>query len=399
MPYVCNNCGRESARYFGLCPVCHQGTGEFVEERNDSKGKSKSGVKLNIMKVNPDVPELKACMSTKFAGLNAILSSSKGFVEGQVVLLGASPGVGKSTLCVSIANDDTLYVSSEENYGQVNARALRVNPNVRCSILSSTSIDEILTAMRESKEKLIIIDSLNSIEFGVGYLTVAKYANQIVNLTKELKKVTIIISQVGKTGEISGMNAIPHMVDTVLYLERSEVSSNIIATTDKNRYGEIGGVCVFQHAKDGSFVEVDVDHMEVKNEIGATYTETRFGHKRMTIAIEALVANAQNKYGIIRANGYNGNRLSQLIGIIGYYGKINLSEKDVYVAISNGLYTNDISIELAMANSILSSFYGKNYVTQAYGEVRLNGKIVNGTINGKPINHINELIDLYKKGR
>lgn len=396
--YRCNNCNYESKKFFGLCPSCREGFGEEVEEysyNSDKFSQPNKNIKLNIRNVSPDESPLETFRLTKFNNLNNILSSSKGFVEGQVVILGASPGVGKSTLCLSIASNDTLYISSEENYKQVNARALRVNPDTGIKILNSTSIDEILEAIRTTDAKLIIVDSLNSIEFGVGYITVAKYANNITNLIKEKNKACIIISQVSRTGEISGMNAISHIVDTVLYLERSEISSNIIGVTTKNRFGEIGEVAIFRH-EDNGFIEIDIDNVEEEHEIGSTYTKTRFGHKNMTISIDALVTVAQGTYGMRKASGYNFNRLIQLVGILTYYGKFDLSSKDIYIAISNGLTTDDISIELAICNSILSSYFKTIKIAEAHGEVKLSGKIVSGEIDGKPINHINELINIYK---
>lgn len=397
MIYRCNECGYESKRFFGLCPQCKEGMGEAIEEPilKQNVAKKVANIALNIREIDPNLEKIKVSRKTQYEGFNAILSTGKGFVDGQVVLLGACPGVGKSTLCTSIAREDTLYISSEENFSQVNNRALRVNPNGGFSILNSTSFDEVCEAIRTTDKNFIIIDSLNSIDFGVGYQTTARYAAEITQLIKDLGKIIIIISQVAKNGEISGMQSLIHVVDTVLHLERSEVSSNIIATSSKNRYGEIGSVAVFRHHANG-FEEIDVDHMNVKAEIGATYTETRFGHKNMTISIEALVAPAQSSFGLRSCNGYNRNRLIQLIGILSYFGKIDLNSRDIYVAISNGLSTDDISIELAMANSILSSYYNKIVVSKAYGEIRLNGKVVNGTVDGQEIKHISELIKMYK---
>ena len=398
MIYKCDNCGFESKKYFGICPTCKDGVGEEVEEAFSSFAiNSKGGAKIvpNIRKVEPLEVSAVASRESKFTNFNAVVSSCHGFIKGQVLLMGASPGVGKSTLCTAMSDEKTLYISSEENFSQVNQRVLRVNPTANCKILNSTSIDEILEAIRITECDFIIIDSLNSIEFGVGYQTTARFAHDITKMIKDSNKMGIIISQVGKTGEISGMNSIIHVVDTVLYLERSEMSANIILTSSKNRYGDIGGVAVFKHKENG-FDEIDIDHMNIKNEIGATYTETRFGHKNMTIAIEALVAPAQLPFGLRSANGYNKNRLIQLIGVLSYFCKVDLNNKDVYVAISNGLMTDDISIELAMANSILSSLYGKSIIQKAYGEIRLNGKVVNGTLDGEEITHITDLIKKYK---
>lgn len=402
--YKCNNCGLESSKYFGICKSCKQGVGEEILEttsvKNTSKyrdeiGAANTNVHTKIRKVDKTAPKVKACRVTQYPNFNSILSSGKGFVEGQVILLGAMPGTGKSTLCTSISSEDTLYISSEENFNQVNARVLRVNPNVEFDILSTTSFDEVCEAIRITDKKLIIIDSLNSIEFGVGYLTTARFASQITDIIKEYNKIAIIISQVTKGGEIAGMQSLVHVVDTVLHLEKSQISSNIIATSSKNRYGEVGSVSVFRHKEDG-FEEVDVDHMSERKEVGSTYTSTKFGYKNMTIAIDALVANSQSSYGLRSSNGYNKNRLIQLIGILSYFGKIDLNAKDIYVNISNGLNTDDISIELAMANSILSSFYNKSIIQRCYGEIRLNGRVVNGYADDEEITHINDLIKKYK---
>ena len=408
--FRCSECGYESPRWFGVCPNCKQGVGEEVPDvvsKDEQVGGSTFGnvipqwtgpsVKERGRRVDPNAPSDNVVKTTPYPGLNAILSTEKGFVEAQVCLLGASPGVGKSTLCMSIADSDTLYVSSEENFNQVNKRALRVNPNSGCVILNTTSISEILSAIRTCEQKLVIIDSLNSIEFGVGYSTVARFAHEITQAVKETKKVGIIISQVAKNGEISGMNSIIHVVDTVLHLERSETSGNVIAVSSKNRFGEIGEVAMFRHEADG-FAEVEIEEKSGIPEIGCTYTDTRFGHKVMTIALEALVAESQSAFGIRKANGYSANRLMQLVGVLSYYGKIDLVKKDIYVAVSNGLYTDDISVELAIANSILSCCYGVSKVQKAYGEVRLNGRVINGYVDGEPIKHIDELVEKYKSG-
>lgn len=403
MSYICNNCGYENTRFFALCPKCKEGIGKETPDIVNSSenqyrkeiGKANTNVKEKIKPVNKGAQQVIASRFTQYPNFNAILGSSKGFVDGQVLLMGANPGTGKSTLCTAISKSDTLYISSEENWNQVNNRTLRINPDCGMDILSTTSFDEVCEAIRITDKKLIIIDSLNSIEFGVGYATTARFAAEITDLIKEHNKICIMIAQVTKGGEIAGMQSLIHVVDTVMHLERSEISKNIIATSSKNRYGEIGEVAVFQHKANG-FEEISVDYMEIKNEIGACYTETRFGHKNMTICIEALVASAQTSFGLRNVNGYNRNRLVQLIGILSYYGRIDLNDKDIYVAISNGLSTDDVNVELAIANSILSSYFNKSIISKACGTIKLNGAIIDGFIDEKQIDHISKLINLYK---
>lgn len=411
--YRCNNCNYEQNKYFGLCPKCRQGTGEEVETpKNGHTGADGQVVSAwydesfewhggdvlqNVKSVNRNEPKDEVVRKTGYSGLDAILSTGKGFVQSQVCLLGASPGVGKSTLCMSISDERTLYVSSEENYKQVNQRALRVKPESGAGILCTTSIAEVLEAIRQWDGDLVVVDSLQGLEFGVGYATTARFAHEITKAVKSTGKVGIIISQVTRGGEITGMNSIIHVVDTVLYLERSEMTGNIIAVSSKNRFGEVGGVAVFQHKQDG-FVEVNAE--EDKNsmpDVGSTYTETRFGHKLMTISVEALVVPSSTAYGLRKAVGYNTNRLMQLVGVLSFFGKLDLTRKDVYVAISSGLSTDDVGVELAVVNSMLSSIYGQVAVRVAYGAVKLNGGVSNGSVDGRPIKHILELIELYSE--
>lgn len=407
----CSNCGYEHIKWFGLCPKCGEGIGEEVvstaSSNKGANGKPTSAwhdnsfdwnggsVMQSVKRVDENEPIDEVVRKTQYDGLNAILSSSGGFVRAQVCLLGASPGVGKSTLCASIADKNTLYISSEENYRQINQRALRVNPSSGCSILCSTSIAEILQAIREWPGDLVIIDSLQGIEFGVGYATTARFAHEITKTVKDEGKVGIIISQVTRSGEITGMNATIHVVDTVLHLERSETTGNIIAMSSKNRYGEVGSVAVFQHQHNG-FVEVDVDEKDGKDEIGTTLSDIRFGYKVMKICVESLVVPSANSYGVRNAVGYNYQRLGQLLGVMSYFGKFDLSSKDVYVAISSGLVVDDIGVELAIINSILSSMFKKVVCNQCYGSIQLNGAVRNGNVDGKPITHIVELISMYK---
>lgn len=406
--YKCDNCGYESSKYFGVCPKCRDGIGQEISDSNSGNyiatennyreliGVANTNVDEEMKPLSKDDEKDIVCVrTTQFKNFNSILSSADGLVEQQTCLLGAQAGTGKSTLASVIASEDTLYISTEESRKQVGLRIHRVNPGCKMDLLSTTSFDKICDAIRKTSKKFIIIDSLNSIEPGSSLQMQAKFATRITNLIKENDKVCIMICQVTRSGEISGFNTIIHVVDTVLHLEKSEISKNIIATSSKNRFGEVGSVAVFRHKSNG-FEEISVDHMEIKNEIGSTYTETIFGHKNVTISIESLVAQAQSAYGLRSANGYNRNRLIQLIGIISYFGKINLNDKDIYVAISNGLTVDDVNIELAMANSILSSYYNKSIISSASGYIKLNGKIIDGYIDGEEINYIDQLIDRYK---
>ena len=143
--YVCNNCGYSSDRYFGLCPKCKDGVGELVDipvQTNKNTNTSKPFDISNIKRVDYNEQKIVASRSTQYQNFNQLISSANGFIDGQVVLLAASPGVGKSTLCTAISDNKTLYISSEESYSQVNQRFLRINKNTNSYITNMLKINK-----------------------------------------------------------------------------------------------------------------------------------------------------------------------------------------------------------------------------------------------------------------
>lgn len=397
--YECSNkCGYTNKGWFGVCPRCKAGVGEESEDSSPAiSSKSKDFKPAKISKVSKESKKVdRIVKNTDFPTLNKLLSSQGGFVESQVIALGASPGTGKSTLCSQLCDHNSLYIGTEESYSQINSRFLRINPNSEANILEATDIEQIIDAIERFEGDFIVVDSLNNINNGLDWYTKqANNLNRIVRTMKENNKFGIIITQVTKSGEISGMNTIMHTVDTVLYLERSDVNNNLILYSNKNRFGEIGSVAIFSHSKDG-LVEISNDFESGENEIGVSHALARFGYRNLDIFVEALVTQSGGNYGLRKANGLNQNRLQQIIGIIQYNASIDLVSKDVYVAISNGLNVNDTKLDLAIANSILSSYFKKpNYFDRAIqGELSLNGRIKFSNIES--LKHIKDLISIYK---
>lgn len=397
--YKCSNCEYNSKSYFGLCPRCKTGIGEEHDEPVNS-GRKVIPIQIKrfqFSKINHDFERDKIVKNTIFKTFDRVLSQGSGFVEDQVIALGAQAGVGKSTLISQIADEEALYISTEESLSQLNARFVRVNPGYKGDLLSETDLETILHAIEISDKKMILIDSLNNINNGLeGYVRQAQNMSRIVDLIKQNKKYGIIVSHVAKGGEITGMNTILHAVDTVMYLERSLVSSNLILSSNKNRFGEIGSIAMFEHTQKGLSEIFEVDE-NPDPEIGTTYARAKFGYKSFKIGIEALVAPSSLNYGLRRVNGLNQNRVQQILGILAVNSnnKLNFTNKDVYVSVSNGLTSMDTNLDLAIANSLLSSYYNvEPKRVEIAGEIGLNGKIRNGDLK-----HIKELLREYNVWR
>src|SRR3954470_4061832 len=132
--FACNSCGHESPKWHGRCPGCGEWN-TLVEERavSSAGGRGGLGGKASAKAARP-VPlrevaaEQVARIGTGIAELDRVLGG--GIVPGSLVLIGGSPGIGKSTLTLAaLANirDRVLYVTGEESPAQVRLRAERIS--------------------------------------------------------------------------------------------------------------------------------------------------------------------------------------------------------------------------------------------------------------------------------
>lgn len=408
--FKCGDCGYQSNKWFGLCPKCqstnvNEESNVITSSTSTSKVNSKATFdKLNIKpllrvsetiddNINPEVIKV-----TQFKELNSIFSTDKGIVEGQIILLGASPGVGKSTLCCQISDEKTLYISTEETRKQVINRIKRVCNDNDPYVLTTVEEEEIYAAIGTTDANFIILDSLNSIANGtLSYVKYSQIAQKIVNLVKELGKSIIIISQVTKNDNIIGMESLVHCVDTVIHMERSAISENIILSSSKNRFSEAGRITLFRHRENG-LEEVEPQVTDSNSLIGTTQFFMVSGGKKMPMEVQCLIIETEDQKTFKRSVGIDYNKV-YIIDAILRHSDIGFKTfgKDVFLSTSNGL-TLPEGNDLAIANSMLSAYYEKVIPELAnYGE--LNGMLnLNGTISGnKKYKHIVDIIKLYKK--
>ena len=92
-------------------------------------------------------------------------------------MLAGTPGVGKSTLALQIADmlsaelpegGKTLYVSGEESVDQVGMRARRLRSRKdafhRVDIVNQPNLNKVLASLnRESQHKAVVIDSIQTV--------------------------------------------------------------------------------------------------------------------------------------------------------------------------------------------------------------------------------------------
>ena len=99
--YVCQNCGYESAKWYGKCPECGEWNTmvEQLKAPSPISGKGTAAAAVTTIAVEP-IDEISSTEENRFhtdlSELDRVLGG--GIVKGSVILLSGEPGIGKSTL-------------------------------------------------------------------------------------------------------------------------------------------------------------------------------------------------------------------------------------------------------------------------------------------------------------
>jgi len=391
--FECQSCGFQSAKWLGKCPNC--GAWEsFIELNREQIDFLKSQKSLSpqskaIPITNVDEEEFER-FSSGSSELDLVLGG--GIVIGSLVLIGGSPGIGKSTLLLKVAGnlakigESVLYVSGEESAGQIKLRANRLESNSdNLYLLNEISLESILSELESKDYSLVVIDSIQTI-YSQEIPSAPGSVTQVRSITFELmrvaksKKIPIfIIGHITKEGSIAGPRVLEHMVDTVLYFEGDSNSELRLLRGFKNRFGSTNEVGIFEMGRDGlSDAKSMVNRFFNKetSPAGSALSVIMEGSRPIIIEVEALVAES---FGHPKRSttGYDSNRLSMILALLEKKLDLPLSTYDVFVNISGGIRVNETGADLAIVAAILSSFRDRALSKESVfiGEVSLTGEI------------------------
>ena len=130
--YKCSDCGYTSLKWMGRCGDC----GAWNTMQEDAPPAQGRRASSKVRRVDPipvnqvDLRVGEVRLSTSIRELDRVLGG--GLVTGGLVLIGGDPGVGKSTLLLTVLSNfsrrglKTLYVSGEESARQIRLRADRL---------------------------------------------------------------------------------------------------------------------------------------------------------------------------------------------------------------------------------------------------------------------------------
>jgi len=332
----------------------------------------------------------KERFTSGFGELDRVLGG--GIVDGSLILLGGEPGIGKSTLVLQIsdkltAHGDVLYVSGEESELQVKLRADRLGiDNEKIYFYGETDIDEIESKITENNPRVCIIDSIQTmydeaISSVPGSVSqVREVTARLMNISKKLGIITIVIGHVTKDGVIAGPRLLEHMVDVVLYIEGERFVSHRIVRGVKNRFGSTNEIGIFEMAEKGMVEVTNMSEMFLtreKNKPGTVTTAILEGTSTLLLELQALTTHSYYNMPRRVTTGVDVNRLNLLLAVIEKVCGISLGTQDVYINVVGGIKITEPAADLAVAMAIISSYKGKalNNDSVFIGELALTGEI------------------------
>ncbi len=390
--FECQACGYKSSKWMGRCTNCGawdsflELSSEQIKTLQSIETSKKSGAHP-ITEINEEFVER---IPTGDEELDLVLGG--GLVEGSLVLVGGSPGVGKSTLllktCANLAQKGkkVLYVSAEESAGQIKIRANRIDANHPNLYLFNELVLENIVAELQKGYEVLVIDSIQTIytqEIASAPGTVSQVRAvtfELMRIAKEKKIPIFIIGHITKEGSIAGPRVLEHMVDTVLYFEGDSSKELRILRGFKNRFGSISEIGIFEMTQKGlvSAKNIAKRFFTRKNpQAGSAATVVMEGSRPIILEVQALVAESGYANPKRSSTGYDASRLTMLLALLEKRLELPFNQYDVFINIAGGIKINETAADLAVIAAILSSFRNRPISTETIfiGEVGLTGEV------------------------
>jgi DNA repair protein RadA/Sms len=326
-----------------------------------------------------------------------------GLVPGAAILLAGEPGVGKSTLLLSVASESaragitSLYISGEESASQVRLRAQRLNaidPNLW--LAAENELSSVIGHIDQVHPQLLIIDSIQTIVSSAvdgapgGVTQVREIAAALIRIAKERNITVVLVGHVTKDGSIAGPRLLEHLVDVVLNFEGERHSRLRLIRAIKNRFGASDEVGCFDMNEQGITSLTDPTGLFTTRHTepvpGTCVTVALEGRRPLLAEIQALVGVPASEFGNARrvTSGLDNARTAMTLAVLELRAGVRLSGREIYVATVGGMKMNEPSADLAVALSVASAAKGLALPADlvAIGEVGLAGEIrkVNGAL-------------------
>jgi DNA repair protein RadA/Sms len=395
--HVCRECGHEALAWTGRCPGCGEWN-TLVEEARPARARG-AGERSRATAARPiPLSEVAAANvarhQTGIGELDRVLGG--GIVPGSLVLLGGSPGIGKSTVAamalgnLASAGKRTLYVSGEESAAQVRLRAERLGERaLAVPVLAETGLAEVVATIEAERPQVCIVDSVQTLhaEGASGapgsVAQVRQAAGELMEIAKRHDVAVIVVGHVTKEGSLAGPRALEHLVDCVLMFEGERERSYRTLRALKNRFGATSEVAVFE-MRSGGLTEVTDPSARFVGEAAAVPGSCLLcameGTRPLLVEVQALVAPTEIVPPRRIATGIDRNRLSLVLAVLARHARISLASADVFVNVAGGVRVEEPGADLAVALALASAHRGEalgdgDQPRACFGEIGLTGEL------------------------
>ncbi|MBK5230347.1 MAG: DNA repair protein RadA [Thermoleophilia bacterium] len=399
--FVCTECGTADAKWHGQCPGCAEWN-TLVEEqplepvaRPGLRGPRGGTAAIAEPVILGDIrAEHFERIGTGIGEFDRVLGG--GIVPGSLVLLGGSPGIGKSTLTghalgnLVAAGESVLYVSGEESPEQIRMRHERLGAAaLRVPVIAETDLGTVLATIDRHRPRVVVIDSVQTLYCpdltgapgSVGQ--VREVAARLMRLAKTRGIAMLLVGHVTKEGSLAGPRVLEHLVDCVLQFEGERERSYRTLRGIKNRFGSTNEVGVFEMARGGLVEILDASARfvgEATGNPGSVVLCAMEGTRPLLVEIQALVASTEVVPPRRVANGIDRNRLALVLAVLGRHARLGLGARDVFVNVAGGVRVDEPAADLAVALAIASAARGQALTggrlpLACFGEIGLTGEL------------------------
>ncbi len=400
--FVCANCGAESPRWMGRCPVC--GEWNTMEERTE-RTSSAAVQPLASLHASKNPQKLSSIETSQHGRFLLHMPEvdrplGGGLVQGAVILLGGEPGIGKSTLvfqiCRAVCEEgkSVLYCSDEESEMQIKMRADRLHVDGdRCFVMSGADLGDVLAEAKKLRPKVLVVDSIQTMYMGETASPMGSPAQirdctaLLVRLAKEENITVLIVGHVTKEGNLAGPRLLEHMVDVVLYLEGDRSYQFRILRTVKNRFGSTAESGLFVMNREGLVGIEDPSAYLLQRRgaetAGSIVAACMEGQRAILAEIQALSVRSVLAVPRRISVGYDYNRMIVLLAVLEKRARVPFSEDDVYLNVAGGFKVRETAADLAAALAVVSVKWDAPIPRNmtAMGEIGLTGDVL-------PVSHV-----------
>mgnify|MGYP005841096003 CR=1 FL=1 len=388
--FICTACQHEEPKWLGRCPACGAWN-TFEETKRASTQAVQHEKRTGSLPLSGITTIDKPRFSSGIEEVDRVLGG--GIVPGMSVLIGGEPGIGKSTLLMSLAGKaettgTVLYVSGEESPQQIKMRADRLGiQRSKIELLCTNDLNHVLTTLEKLHPVILIVDSIQTlISHDAG--SIPGTANQIKYCALEFAEwgrnhdtASFLVAHVTKDGMIAGPKAAEHIVDVVLMFEQNDSDARFLRSS-KNRFGSVDEVGLFLMGENGLEEIADssgyfLGGKRAKNPVGVAVAATWEGSRCLLVEIQALTVPGKSGFSRVYSERIDVSRVSRIAAILEKHTGIAFSDQDIYINVAGGIRLSEPGIDLALSLALYSARVNLDIpATIAYaGELSLAGEV------------------------